>query len=201
MVGEPFLAVNPLYHQKRNQARQKLATLPTNRFRDLASDVYFEIKRRFPEMNAEVDPDQEALRAENAHEFLASSTSPLTPQDSMRSLDQSIASGAGPVEGGPRFSRTSNTPEVTPTVSLALSPSGSSSGDKRGGSGPQQQTGPPIEFIEEKLRSQYEGTIKSLKSRISQLETTVKDLTDANEQIPELEQRLTQAEQVPIRIR
>lgn len=45
----PFLPVRNDFHPKRNQARQKLATLPKNRFKDLASDVYYELKRRYPE--------------------------------------------------------------------------------------------------------------------------------------------------------
>ncbi len=44
----PFLAVRDDFHQKRNQARQKLATLPVQRYKDLASDVFYEIERRFP---------------------------------------------------------------------------------------------------------------------------------------------------------
>jgi len=51
--AEPFLAVRPDFHPKRNQARQKLATLPLSRFRDLASDVYFELDRRYPEFGEE----------------------------------------------------------------------------------------------------------------------------------------------------
>lgn len=46
----PFLAVRSDYHPKRNQARQKLATLATGRFKDLASDVYYEVERRFPQV-------------------------------------------------------------------------------------------------------------------------------------------------------
>ena len=38
------------FHDKRNQARQKLATLPDKRFTDLASDVFFELERRFPRL-------------------------------------------------------------------------------------------------------------------------------------------------------
>ncbi|ORY23629.1 hypothetical protein BCR39DRAFT_582805 [Naematelia encephala] len=45
----PFLPVREDFHPKRNQARQKLATLPNNRFKDLASDVFFELRRRYPE--------------------------------------------------------------------------------------------------------------------------------------------------------
>ena len=36
------------FHPKRNQARQKLSTLPIERFRQLATDVYFELERRIP---------------------------------------------------------------------------------------------------------------------------------------------------------
>jgi hypothetical protein len=42
------------FHPKRNQARQKLATLPKNRFKDLASDVFYELKRRYPEFEETV---------------------------------------------------------------------------------------------------------------------------------------------------
>ncbi|KAI0031844.1 hypothetical protein K488DRAFT_78811 [Vararia minispora EC-137] len=45
----PFLPVRDDFHPKRNQARQKLATLPTSRFKDLSSDVYYELVRRYPE--------------------------------------------------------------------------------------------------------------------------------------------------------
>ncbi|BGP21626.1 cell polarity protein [Rhodotorula toruloides] len=55
---QPFLAVRPDFHPKRNQARQKLATLPLLRFRDLASDVYFELDRRYPEF---ADEDNASL--------------------------------------------------------------------------------------------------------------------------------------------
>lgn len=36
------------FHPKRNQARQKLSTLPIERFRQLATDVFFELERRIP---------------------------------------------------------------------------------------------------------------------------------------------------------
>ena len=36
------------FHPKRNQARQKLSTLPIERFRQLATDVYYELERRIP---------------------------------------------------------------------------------------------------------------------------------------------------------
>ncbi|KAG8221360.1 hypothetical protein J3R82DRAFT_1532 [Butyriboletus roseoflavus] len=49
----PCLPARDEFHPKRNQARQKLATLPTPRFEDLSSDVYFELSRRYPEFKEE----------------------------------------------------------------------------------------------------------------------------------------------------
>lgn len=53
-LSVPFLPVRDDFHPKRNQARQKLATLPTSRFKDLSSDVYYELARRYPEFKEEV---------------------------------------------------------------------------------------------------------------------------------------------------
>ncbi|KAH8596720.1 hypothetical protein B0O99DRAFT_509566 [Bisporella sp. PMI_857] len=44
----PYLLPKDTFHPKRNQARQKLSTLPPARFRDLATDVFYELERRFP---------------------------------------------------------------------------------------------------------------------------------------------------------
>ena len=43
-----YLLPKQNFHPKRNQARQKLSTLPPDRFRQLATDVYFELERRYP---------------------------------------------------------------------------------------------------------------------------------------------------------
>lgn len=44
-----YLLPKEKFHPKRNQARQKLSTLAMGRFRDLATDVYYELERRFPQ--------------------------------------------------------------------------------------------------------------------------------------------------------
>lgn len=47
--GPPaFLLPDKAFHPKRNQARQRLSSLGPPRFRDLASDVFHELERRFP---------------------------------------------------------------------------------------------------------------------------------------------------------
>lgn len=48
----PFLPPREEFHEKRNQARQKLASLQQQRFKDLATDVFFELERRFPQFAA-----------------------------------------------------------------------------------------------------------------------------------------------------
>ncbi|KAF4630297.1 hypothetical protein G7Y89_g7845 [Cudoniella acicularis] len=48
----PYLLPKDSFHPKRNQARQKLSTLPPPRFRDLATDVFYELERRFPRFAA-----------------------------------------------------------------------------------------------------------------------------------------------------
>lgn len=48
-VGPPsYLLPEDTFHPKRNQARQKLSTLGSPRFRDLATDVFCELERRIP---------------------------------------------------------------------------------------------------------------------------------------------------------
>ncbi|PTU25029.1 hypothetical protein P175DRAFT_0498134 [Aspergillus ochraceoroseus IBT 24754] len=57
----PFLPPRGDFHEKRNQARQKLASLQHQRFRDLANDVFCELERRFPQF-----PEKESRRASPA---------------------------------------------------------------------------------------------------------------------------------------
>ncbi|KAI0020068.1 hypothetical protein F4780DRAFT_387016 [Xylariomycetidae sp. FL0641] len=53
----PYLLPEQNFHPKRNQARQKLSTLGSPRFRDLATDVFCELERRIPHLiNGEMPP-------------------------------------------------------------------------------------------------------------------------------------------------
>lgn len=60
----PYLPPREDFHEKRNQARQKLASLQHGRFRDLATDVFCELERRFPQF-----PERESRRASPAPSF------------------------------------------------------------------------------------------------------------------------------------
>ena len=59
----PYLPVKQEFHPKRNAARQKLSSLTKNRFKDLASDVYYELLRRNPSFRPQQEPaDQQEVR-------------------------------------------------------------------------------------------------------------------------------------------
>lgn len=51
----PFLTIRRDFSQSRNQARQKLGTQPSEQFKVLASQVFFELERRFPQMVDQYD--------------------------------------------------------------------------------------------------------------------------------------------------
>jgi len=45
----PFLLVDPSMIPLRNMARQKLSTLPESRFYDLTTEIFNEMKQRYPD--------------------------------------------------------------------------------------------------------------------------------------------------------
>lgn len=53
LAAVPFLPIQKELHHQRNQGRQKLAKLPNVCFRDLASDVLYELDRRYPQLRIE----------------------------------------------------------------------------------------------------------------------------------------------------
>ncbi|KAF3387223.1 Protein SPA2 [Penicillium rolfsii] len=58
----PFLPPRKDFHEKRNHARQKLASLQHQRFRDLATDVFCELERRFPHFTGRGRPPPPGAR-------------------------------------------------------------------------------------------------------------------------------------------
>ncbi|KAF8483316.1 hypothetical protein DFH94DRAFT_851273 [Russula ochroleuca] len=97
----PFLTVRDEFHPKRNQARQKLATLPMSRFKDLSSDVYHELLRRYPEFKEE--PSDVASLGSTFDDF-PSPDFPTAPRD----LDKELVTPA-------RFGCLSEDRECTPS--------------------------------------------------------------------------------------
>ena len=93
----PFLQPRPDFHEKRNQARQKLSSLQTPRFRDLSTDVFCELERRFPQF-AGLDGSRPQSRngpgGRPANGFM--------PPPRQHSSAQSISSQVAQVGHGPR---------------------------------------------------------------------------------------------------
>ncbi|KAJ5684345.1 uncharacterized protein N7477_000690 [Penicillium maclennaniae] len=56
-----FLPPRADFHEKRNHARSKLASLQHQRFRDLATDVFCELERRFPHFTGRGRPPPGAM--------------------------------------------------------------------------------------------------------------------------------------------
>ncbi|KAH7907886.1 hypothetical protein BJ138DRAFT_1116316 [Hygrophoropsis aurantiaca] len=88
----PFLPVRDDFHPKRNQARQKLATLPTSRFEDLSSDVYFELARRYPEFKDE-NEDAGVASPGSAYDDVPSPEFHTSPRSDVPALPAGMRSG------------------------------------------------------------------------------------------------------------
>lgn len=95
-----YLLPKDNFHPKRNQARQKLATLPPPRFRDLATDVFYELERRFPRFSG------------SGIERNGSPASSMRGPPSRSGTPNGIRPGQGPMMGGPGPGRPA--PEFAP---------------------------------------------------------------------------------------
>ncbi len=74
------LQPRPEFHQRRNQARQKLAALPEGRLKDLVSDVVYEWDRRnIPGQAITVNPVYPPNQSVSARSFDALGLSSMTP--------------------------------------------------------------------------------------------------------------------------
>jgi hypothetical protein len=86
------------FHPKRNQARQKLSTLPLERFRQLATDVYYELERRCPRFTG-----GDIMRAGSPATSIASRTSrgPPSRVGTPNSMNGGMRGGGRPPPGPP----------------------------------------------------------------------------------------------------
>ncbi|KAI6131244.1 hypothetical protein EDD17DRAFT_639635 [Pisolithus thermaeus] len=90
----PCLPPREDFHPKRNQARQKLATLPAARFEDLSSDVFFELSRRYPEFKEEGEGGLAAAGSpQSIYGELPSSEFHASPRSDVANLPTSSLSG------------------------------------------------------------------------------------------------------------
>ncbi|KAI1823318.1 hypothetical protein F4861DRAFT_531638 [Xylaria intraflava] len=95
-VHASYLLPEPNFHPKRNQARQKLSTLGSPRFRDLATDVFCELERRIPGFVASVTRNGPGAPPSRAGTPVNGMGFPRAPSGMRRPSDASSIRSAGP---------------------------------------------------------------------------------------------------------
>ena len=98
-----FLLPKQNFHPKRNQARQKLSTLALRKFRELATDVLFELERRFPRFGGgELDGHHIRSMSRGPHSRPPTSQGMRAPpiMTGMRPRQLSNSSSVGPYSPG-----------------------------------------------------------------------------------------------------
>ncbi|KAJ3322145.1 component of the polarisome [Boothiomyces sp. JEL0866] len=99
----PFLPIRTDLAPKRNQARQKMATLPENRFKELAAQLYFEIEKRFPNIASDFNARYGALDVEPPR--------PISNSPSPRETERVISGRRENTERNSRPDRSERPPE------------------------------------------------------------------------------------------
>jgi hypothetical protein len=109
-IVPPSLPPRNVFHPKRNQARQKLSTLPPERFRQLATDVFFELGSRMPNLIG-ADGDRPSSPAGSvASRMSARTDSRQGPPLAMRRPSGQQSGMRGPPSAGMRPGPPSNGP-------------------------------------------------------------------------------------------
>ena len=150
----PFLLPKDAFHPKRNQARQKLSTLPPARFRDLATDVFYELERRFPRFAGGEIPRTESP---------ASMRGPPSRTGTPMGGDPGFRPGS---RGGPRLRRPSETSVMSSVSAMSSYPRSDSRNGSRSGTmnGMQSPSLPPDGFGRPQPKTFQSNTIVPNKS-------------------------------------
>lgn len=107
----PFLQPRSDFHEKRNQARQKLSSLQTPRFRDLSTDVFCELERRFPQFQRPDGGRRDSSRSQSRGPPPASRDGPPPPGFGPPNRSQSFG-----VSGPPGYPRREGSVSSLPSV-------------------------------------------------------------------------------------
>ena len=110
----PFLLPEENFHPRRNQARQKLSTLPTSRFKDLSTDVFYELERRFPRFaGVEIERTASSASSMRGPSRRASQSAPGLVNGQVRGPPPPAMSG-GATPRGPNLSAADAYPRTDP---------------------------------------------------------------------------------------
>ena len=157
--GAPdYLLPKDGFHPKRNQARQKLSTLPAPRFRALATDVFYELERRVPRF-AGTDIGRGTSPANNMRG--QSRSRPGTRQGSLSG--QTLAGGYG--EGPLQKSSQNNT--IVPNKSYLVEDDDEGDGDSLYGLNKRDTQNTNRSFgAQDKIISDYQIKVEELLGKV-----------------------------------
>ncbi|KAI8324068.1 hypothetical protein GQ54DRAFT_82731 [Martensiomyces pterosporus] len=196
--GMPFLPVRDHYHPKRNQARQKLATLSRPKFVDLVQDVNAELKRRFPQQTASTQSSapstsrgntpsgpgygpgsqQSAQGMQPSSQYSSYSAQPSSaPPKQMYSQYQPGRSppvSGGSMGGGSNERSLDSVDRVASDLNNAIQISQQGSAGRMPTPDERMVMRHPSSDIE-KLRNEYEMRLSAMRKRIGQLESQMLD--------------------------
>ncbi|KAF3916079.1 hypothetical protein ABW21_db0209745 [Orbilia brochopaga] len=171
----PYLMPKTEFHPKRNQARQKLSTLPTVRFRDLATDVFYELERRYPAftgggINRGASPPSSIKNGGPNDQDRRPKPAPLNPNAPPRPGGPGGPGGYGPGMGAP------------PRTPTGLGPNGSNS---LGRPLPKNlPPNPPTEPEKSILRDEYDDDVGDEDEDAFGLEDRFRQSTGTNRRAP-----------------
>ncbi|CAO3664699.1 unnamed protein product [Rhizopus stolonifer] len=155
-----FLPVREDFHPKRNEARQKLASLESPKFRNLSSDIYFELRRRYPliDRSSKTRPNNNGKSSQPIH---------IVPVKGMMSVE---SIGYSDEEQSPqKATRTENLDSLMADLGNMVKPSKSDN--------PLQKRN----TIEDNVRKEYEKKIESMSQQISSLQLSLQNSSTINQ--------------------
>lgn len=198
-----FLLPKNNFHPKRNQARQKLSTLPLERFRQLATDVFYELERRFPRFTASDMPRSASPSGSIASRI--SNRGPPSRSGTPNSMGNRPPPGPGyrgpPPQGGPPGSlmpggqqnsfgrplpKTFQSNTIVPNKGTLVEDDDDSAGDDDDafnleGAAARRQTNKSaksMSMAQDKMVVDLEGQVKELQGKVGTLEGSLRDKDD-----------------------
>lgn len=189
-----FLPPKNNFHPKRNQARQKLSTLPLERFRQLATDVFYELERRFPRFTGR-EPNRSASPAPSTASR-ASNKGPNDRPGTGNSLGRPLPPNMGPpgglMPGGQQATFGRPLPKqfqqntIVPNKGMLVEDDDDSAGTDDDafnleGAAAKRQTNKSMKSMsmaQEKLATELQGQVTELQEKLGKTEASLRDRDD-----------------------
>lgn len=144
-----YLPAKPEFYYKRNQARMRLHKLPMKRFRTLASDIFFELERRYPKLCGAKSPTNSMHNGQFPPQRITSPGPPRVGSPGPGRVNSPGPGGmrngppGGPGYGNPNVPRLGN-PPPPPGMRMSPGPPGSPAFGPPGPNGNPNTLGRPL---------------------------------------------------------